>query len=92
MRVKLIFAKDLAQGELSKCLFPVPLKSQGGSLQTISDFAHVIETSFQLRKLCPFGVVLSVGGFVLPPGQDVDLVRDNDEIWSEELLFWGVAA
>jgi hypothetical protein len=88
MRVKLEFAPAIQRGGVQHAWFFLESADHatGGyskrlpGLSTIADIAHVIARSFDLEDLCPWGVVLSMEGFVLPPGQSSELIRDGDQI------------
>mmetsp|Transcript_868 Transcript_868/g.1367 ORF Transcript_868/g.1367 Transcript_868/m.1367 type:complete len:577 (-) Transcript_868:51-1781(-) len=97
MRVRLSFDPMLPLGELQKCWTLVP-----STLQLVSDLALLILDRFQLKKCCPNGLVLEIGGFVLPPNQDICIVQRNDAIsvkpkvvkqtWSDAVSRSGVSS
>ncbi|XP_047316759.1 coilin-like [Impatiens glandulifera] len=48
--------------------------------QTISDISSYLIDAFQLAHTCSNGLILSMDGFVLPPFESVDILKDGDEI------------
>ncbi|XP_042398598.1 coilin-like isoform X1 [Zingiber officinale] len=47
---------------------------------TVADVAAHISDVFSLRRTCPFGLLLYMGEFVLPPFESTSIFRDSDII------------
>ncbi|KAL0921334.1 hypothetical protein M5K25_008396 [Dendrobium thyrsiflorum] len=55
-------------------------------IDTIADLAAHLHVTFGLQNSCPHGLIISMGGFVLPSFESTCILKDEDIIMSAFLL------